>query len=51
MWIYRCPGQLRDMEVRLASIGNGEEGPAGETQYVATTTTADAAGQKSATML
>ena len=49
MWIYRCPDQPRDMEVRLASIGNGEEGPAGETQYVASN--AGAAGQKSATML
>ena len=49
MWIYRCPGQPRDMEARLDASSNGEEGPAGETQYVASN--AGAAGQKSATML
>ena len=44
-----CLGQLRDMAVSGQAVhcsGNGEECPAGETQYVAT-----AAGQKSATTI
>ena len=42
-------GQSRDMEARLDATSNGEEGPAGETQYVASN--AGAAGQKSSTTL
>ena len=41
-----CPGQWRDMEARLDAGSNGEEGPAGETQYVAGN-----AGHKSSTTL
>ena len=41
-----CPGQSRDMEARLDATSNGEEGPAGETQYVAGN-----AGHKSYTTL